>query len=105
MDAYWLGLQKTRQALTESLGAVFSRKRIDAETLEELEEALILADLGAQTTEKILQEVNKRVKQKTIEAGEGLRAGVIETVRDILLAATPASADGTCCRAPVRGSS
>ena len=86
------GLQKTRQALTESLGAVFSRKRIDAETLEELEEALILADLGAQTTEKILQEVTKRVQQKTIEAGAGLQAGVIETVRDILLAATPASA-------------
>ena len=88
----WSGLQKTRQALTESLGAVFSRKRIDAETLEELEEALILADLGAQTTEKILQEVTRRVKQKTIEAGAGLQAGVIETVRDILLAAAPASA-------------
>jgi fused signal recognition particle receptor len=88
----WAGLQKTRQALTESLGTVFSRKRIDAETLEELEEALILADLGAQTTEKILQEVTRRVKQKTIEAGSGLQTGVIETVRDILLAATPASA-------------
>jgi len=88
----WAGLQKTRQALTESLGAVFSRKRIDAETLEELEEALILADLGVQTTEKILQEVTKRVKQKTIEAGEGLQTGVIETVRDILLASTPVSA-------------
>jgi len=97
----WAGLQKTRQALTESLGAVFSRKRIDAETLEELEEALILADLGAQTTEKILQEVTKRVKQKTIEAGVGLQAGVIETVRDILLAATPASAtDVALCPRP-----
>src|SRR5215510_8282596 len=88
----WTGLQKTRQALTESLGAVFSRKRIDAETLEELEEALILADLGVQTTEKVLQEVNQRVKQKAIEAGEGLRDGVVETLRDILLAATPPSA-------------
>jgi fused signal recognition particle receptor len=86
------GLQKTRQALKESLGAVFSRKRIDPETLEELEEALILADLGMQTTEKILQEVNHRIKQRTIEAGEGLRAGVVETLRDILLAATPAPA-------------
>jgi len=94
----WSGLQKTRQALTESLGAVFSRKRIDAETLEELEEALILADLGAQTTEKILQEVTKRVKQKTIEAGVGLQAGVIETVRDILLAATPVSATDLASR-------
>jgi fused signal recognition particle receptor len=94
----WAGLQKTRQSFTESLGAVFSRKRIDAETLEELEEALILADLGAQTTEKILQEVTKRVKQKTIEAGAGLQAGVIETVRDILLAATPASATDMLAR-------
>lgn len=82
------GLQKTRQALKESLGAVFSRKRIDAATLEELEEALILADLGAQTTEKILQEVNKRVRQRTIEAGEGLRDGVIDTLREILLTST-----------------
>ena len=86
------GLQKTRQALKESLDAVFSRKRIDAETLEELEEALILADLGVQTTEKVLQEVNNRVKQKAIEAGEGLRTGVVETLRDILLAAAPTSA-------------
>jgi fused signal recognition particle receptor len=86
------GLHKTRQALKENLEAVFSRKRIDTETLEELEEALILADLGVQTTEKVLQEVNKRVKQKTIEAGESLRAGVVETLRDILLAATPTSA-------------
>src|SRR5215831_5641714 len=85
------GLHKTRQALKESLGTVFSRKRIDAETLEELEEALILADLGVLTTEKVLQEVNQRVKQKTIEAGEGLRDGVVETLRDILLAATPPS--------------
>ena len=92
------GLQKTRQALKESLGAVFSRKRIDAETLEELEEALILADLGVQTTEKILAEVNNRIKQRTIEAGEGLRTGVIETVRDILLAATPASATDMTAR-------
>ncbi len=86
------GLHKTRQALKENLEAVFSRKRIDTETLEELEEALILADLGVQTAEKVLQEVNKRVKQKTIEAGESLRAGVVETLRDILLAATPTSA-------------
>ena len=86
----WAGLQKTRQALQEKLGAVFRRRRIDVETLEELEEALLLADLGVHTTEKVLQEVNNRVKQKTIEAGEGLRTGVIDTLRDILLSAMPA---------------
>jgi len=51
-----------------------------------------------QTTEKILAEVNNRIKQRTIEAGEGLCTGVIETVRDILLAATPASATDMTAR-------
>lgn len=87
------GLQKTRQALKESLESVFSRKRIDVATLEELEEALILADLGVHTTEKVLKEVNARVKQRTIEAGEGLRDGVAETLRDILLTAAQAPAE------------
>jgi fused signal recognition particle receptor len=68
------GLQKTRARRSRSLGLSLVA-RIDAETLEELEEALILADLGMPTTEKILQEVNRRVKQKTIEAGAGLQPG------------------------------
>lgn len=89
------GLQKTRQALQESLKAVFSRKRIDAATLEELEEALILADLGVRTTEKVLQEVNNRVKKRTIEAGEGLRDGVVDTLREILLSSLAAPAPVT----------
>ena len=86
------GLQKTRQALKEHLEAVFTRQRIDADTLEELEEALILADLGVPATTKVLQEVTQRVKNQVIDAGEGLRTGVAEAVRDILLAAMPASA-------------
>jgi fused signal recognition particle receptor len=83
------GLQKTRQALQQGLDTVFSRQRIDTETLEELEEALIMADLGVQATQKVLQEVTTRVKQKAIEAGGELRHGVMTTVRDILLTATP----------------
>lgn len=84
-----VGLQKTRQALKQSLEAVFSRKRLDVETLEELEEALILGDLGMQTTAKVLQEVNARIKKGTLIAGEGLRDGVVEILRDIVLAAAP----------------
>jgi fused signal recognition particle receptor len=87
------GLQKTRQALQQGLEGVFSRPRIDAETLEDLEEALIMADLGVPATQKVLQEVSTRVKQKALEAGEGLRHGVMTTVRDILLAALPPSSE------------
>jgi len=83
------GLQKTRQALQQGLDTVFSRSRIDTETLEELEEALIMADLGVHATQKVLQDVTARVKEKAIEAGGDLRQGVMTTVRDILLAAMP----------------
>ena len=85
------GLQKTRQSLMGSLEVVFSRKRLDIDTLEELEEALILADLGTRTADKVLQEVNARVKNKTIEAGDGLRDGVIDILRDIMTGAMPAA--------------
>ena len=87
------GLQKTRQSLMGSLDAVFSRKRLDIDTLEELEEALILADLGARTADRVLQEVNARVKNKTIEAGDGLRDGVIGILRDIMTGAMPSVAE------------
>lgn len=83
------GLQKTRQSLMGRLDVVFSRQRLDLDTLEELEEALILADLGAHTAERVLQEVSARVKNKTIAAGDGLRDGVIDILRDIMTGAMP----------------
>ncbi len=83
------GLHKTRQALKESLDSVFRRQRIDPETLEELEEALIMADLGVYTTAKVLQEVSERVENHTLQAGDELRDGVAQALRHILLAAAP----------------
>ena len=50
------GVQKTRAGLMEKLeDAVSGRKEIDAEVLEELEYALITADMGAKTTSEILE--------------------------------------------------
>jgi fused signal recognition particle receptor len=86
------GLRKTRQALKENLESVFRRPRLDAETLEELEEALIMADLGMHATTKVLEQVSNRIRNRTIEAGEGLRLGVTEALRDILLAAVSENA-------------
>ena len=84
------GLEKTRQSLMGSLEAVFSRKRLDVDTLEELEEALILADLGAPTADRVVEEVNARVKNRAIESGDGLRDGVIDVLREIMVGAVPA---------------
>ena len=88
------GLEKTRQSLKQSLESVFSRQLVDADTLEELEEVLIMADLGMPATQKVLQEVEALVKQKAIEAdGEGLRDGVVTTVRNMLLESMPPAPD------------
>jgi len=84
-----LGLRKTRETLQQGLDAVFSHNRVDADTLEELEEVLIMADLGAVATRKVLQEVEQRVRQNAIAPnGEGLREGVVDTISEILLSAT-----------------
>ncbi|MGQ4806918.1 Signal recognition particle receptor FtsY [Candidatus Entotheonellaceae bacterium PAL068K] len=85
------GLQKTRQALQGNLDVVLRRPRLDEETLEDLEEALIMADLGVQATEKVLQEVRSQVKDRSIDAATDIRAGVATAVRDILLSAAGAA--------------
>ena len=85
------GCRRPGRASWGSLEAVFSRNRLDIDTLEELEEALILADLGARTADRVVQEVNARVKSKTIAAGDGLRDGVIDILRGIMAGAMPPS--------------
>ena len=58
------GIQKTRAGLMEKLeDAVSGRKEIDAEVLEELEYALITADIGAKTTAEILERIRQRVER------------------------------------------
>ena len=89
------GLEKTRQSLMGSLEAVFSRKRLDVDTLEELEDALILADLGAPTADRVVEEVNARVKSRAIESGDGLRDGVIDVLREIMVGAVPAAEEAS----------
>ncbi len=85
------GLQKTRQALEESLDTVFRRQRIDPETLEELEEVLIMADLGVHVTTKVLQAVSERAKHNSLPADNGLRDGVADALRNILHTASNAA--------------
>ncbi len=61
LNKFFSGLKKTRQALTERISGIFSRgKALDDETLEQLEEALILADVGASAAPKIIEELKNR---------------------------------------------
>jgi len=62
LDRLKAGIQKTRTGLIEKIeDAVSGRKEIDADVLDELEYALITADIGGQTTAEILEQVRQRM--------------------------------------------
>jgi fused signal recognition particle receptor len=70
-------IEATRESLSEKIDTVFqNRKQIDAELLDELEEALIAADLGVPTTLEILDRVRRAVSRKEIGDIEALKAAL-----------------------------
>ncbi len=78
-DKIKAGLSKTRDALSNTLGSVFSGfSEIDDDFYDELEESLILADLGVETATKAVSMLRKQVKEQhlktTEEAREALKA-------------------------------
>ena len=67
------GLQKTKANIGETLDSVLSVfRKVDEETLEELEDALILSDIGAQTAAETIDELRERAKRQSIESKEEL---------------------------------
>lgn len=70
------GLTKTKQGFVEKIDTIFKGKAIDSETLEELEEALILADIGAVSASEIVEHLREKVRK-----GEFNESG---TVKDFL---------------------
>lgn len=76
-------LAKSRRALTEEIGSSLF-DRIDDETWERLEEALILADAGAPTTAKVVERLEHEVDSGTIPAdGGAIRERLIEILAEI----------------------
>ncbi len=69
-------LGRTRSLFAGYLSSVRSRPRIDDGTWDELEEALILADVGAELTTQILDDLRRRVKQEGINSSEELVAAL-----------------------------
>ena len=82
-DKIKAGLAKTRNALSDTLGNVFSGfSEIDDDFYDELEESLILADLGVDTAVKATDRLRKTIKEQHIktvpEAKEALKAILVE---------------------------
>ena len=68
------GLRKTSSAAKSKLSGIFIGKKIDADTMESLEEALISSDLGVSASQKIVKEFEKNYSGKTSDQEELLEA-------------------------------
>ena len=83
-DKIKAGLTKTRNAMAAVLENVFSGSEIDEDFYEELEESLILADLGVETSMKIVAELRRRVRSEGLTAAEDARIHLKQIITDML---------------------
>ena len=89
------GFKKTSDAVSHSLDSVFAAfVKIDEDLLEELEEALILSDVGASTSAKVVAEVEKRAKLRKTTTASELRDLLREVLTDNMLDNQPLDVSG-----------
>jgi fused signal recognition particle receptor len=75
-------LSKSRQALQSELGSSLF-DRLDDETWERLEEALILADVGAKTTADVVGRLEQEAEAGTVAGGDDLRSRLVELLAEV----------------------
>ncbi|MCR4617655.1 MAG: signal recognition particle-docking protein FtsY [Lachnospiraceae bacterium] len=76
------GLTKTRDSFVKSLNNAFTSSEIDDDFYEELEEILIMADIGVTATENILDNLKARVKKDHLKKTEECREILKETIKE-----------------------
>lgn len=79
------GLSKTRDSFNSKLDSVLSVfKKVDEELFEELEEALIMADVGVETSLYIIGELRKKVKESKITETEQVKGAIEQIISELL---------------------
>ena len=78
------GLAKTREAISETFNDIFSVSELDDDFYDELEESLILADLGVETAAKAAQRLRKEVSARHVRQAEEARQVLREILVDML---------------------
>ncbi len=79
------GLTKTKDSINEKINDVFSNfRKVDEEFLEELEEALIMSDIGIETSNKIIENLRTKIKREKIEDEEQVKEALREEIEKIL---------------------
>ena len=79
------GLNKTKKSFDEKINNVFSSfRKVDEDFLEELEEILIMSDIGMDTSVKIINQLRERMKKEKIEDEEDVKKALREEMQKIL---------------------
>ena len=79
------GLRKTRDSISGAIGSMLSSfTKIDDELFEELEEILIMSDIGSVTSAKICDTLKKRVKEEKIKDPEEIKKLLSQTVAEMV---------------------
>lgn len=79
------GLGKTKQTINEKINGVFANfRKVDEDLLDELEEALIMSDIGIETSVKIIDELRTRIKKEKIEDEESVKKALREEMAKLL---------------------
>ena len=84
------GLGKTKSSIDEKINNVFSVfRKVDEELLEELEEVLVMSDIGMETSVKIIDALRIKIKKEKIEDENDVKKALKEIMQDILNIAEP----------------
>ena len=76
------GLTKTRENIARSFDNVFTPNEIDDDFYEELEEILIMSDIGVSTTGNIIEELKARVKAQHIKTTDACRKVLMDSIKE-----------------------
>lgn len=79
------GLSRTRGGLSEGLASLLlGKKEIDEDLLEELETQLLMADVGIETTQAIMDKINGQISRKEVNNSDALYNALIKELETIL---------------------
>lgn len=79
------GLKKTRTSIGEGFNSVFSVfRKVDEDFLEELLELLIMADVGYETSERIIGELRKKAKLENLDDAESVKAALAQIIAEAM---------------------
>ena len=78
------GLSRTRNGLTGNITSLFKGKTIDAALLDEIEDTLIMSDIGVHATQQIVDDLKQRLSRKDLKDTEALNNALRENMASIL---------------------